>query len=312
MLEKFACASSDCLGLFQTTDGGSTWVRVTVPPLPHEGSDVITFVDSEDGWAYEPEDFANDELFATHDGGRTWAPVALGISTDGVQAMEANDGQVWAVVRMQTMPGLDIFGSGDQEDGWTAAPLTLPLGAGPVPETSMVLEDGDGWIVENDREVIGAAMLENGTWTDWSTPCNAQEGYGIATLAGSSNQLFVLCATNEFTSVEAPPALFVSTIGGTTFNLVRSLLPPSTLGFVASPGGSLFCFDTQGIAASFDGGSTWQTVLGLATPPAGWATSVPQLDFPASTVGYTTTPAGNLVKTVDGGHSWSTVGIPNE
>jgi photosystem II stability/assembly factor-like uncharacterized protein len=294
----------------QTTNGGATWARVTVPPLPDVGSAEIMFADPQDGWAYDPDaDLTNHQIYATHDGGRTWVPVVLSTSPERVQAVEAGDGTVWAVAISEATDRYSFFSSPVRQDAWTTAMLTLPLGAGPVPEAVVTLEDGRGWMLENDRSVIAAATLADGTWTDWSTPCTAQQGYGDAALADSNTQLFVLCTTNEFTALEASPTLFVSTDGGMTFEPLSGSLPTSMLDIAASPSGSLFCFDAQGIASSFDGGRTWQTVLGLASPPDGWLTPLPQLDFPSATVGYATTPAGDLVKTDDGGHAWLKVPV---
>jgi photosystem II stability/assembly factor-like uncharacterized protein len=57
-----ACPFAD---LFQTTDGGATWVKLSVP----EGNPV-RFASSSDGWTYTGSD--HSRLYATHDGGATW------------------------------------------------------------------------------------------------------------------------------------------------------------------------------------------------------------------------------------------------
>lgn len=310
LLHKSPCSSSACFDLLQTTDGGVTWTPETVPPLPDVSSAEITFVDPQDGWAYYNAEYSvtnGGPFFATHNGGRTWVAAVAGSLSEGVQAVGAADGTAWAVALSRGAGTYSIFSSPESEDAWTASALTLPLGAGPMPEISMVLEDDRGWVVENDR---AAATLADGMWADWSTPCAPEQGYGIATLASTTTQLFVLCATNEFTSIESPPTVFVSTDGGTTFQPLSGSFPSSFLGFTVSPSGTLFCFDIRGIAASFDGGSSWQTVFGQAKPPDGWPTLLPQLEFPSALVGYATMPAGDLVKTEDGGQTWLVVPIP--
>jgi photosystem II stability/assembly factor-like uncharacterized protein len=57
-----ACPFAD---LYRTTDGGATWVKLSVP----EGNP-IRFASASDGWTYAGSD--HTQLFVTHDGGANW------------------------------------------------------------------------------------------------------------------------------------------------------------------------------------------------------------------------------------------------
>jgi photosystem II stability/assembly factor-like uncharacterized protein len=68
MVCSAACPFAD---LFRTTDGGATWVKLSVP----EGNPV-RFAGSSDGWTYAGSD--HSLLYVTHDGGATWHLESLG------------------------------------------------------------------------------------------------------------------------------------------------------------------------------------------------------------------------------------------
>src|SRR5258708_39942722 len=71
-----ACATNYCTSVARTDDAGKTWygvhAPVTGPPSGASGVGQIRFLNGSDGWAFGPG------LFATHDGGRTWARVPTG------------------------------------------------------------------------------------------------------------------------------------------------------------------------------------------------------------------------------------------
>ena len=68
------CGGSSCLRLATTADAGTSWSWVAGADLPaiSPTSDwELRFANSEDGW------ISGSHLYSTHDGGRTWAQVAL-------------------------------------------------------------------------------------------------------------------------------------------------------------------------------------------------------------------------------------------
>jgi len=313
------CSTGRCFGLLKTSVGGSSWSAATAPPFTMSPASLsfisatIDFATPEDGWAYDSNESqvggdTGDQLFATHNGGSSWVPITLGnLDKFGmeIQALEAGQSHVWAALFSSANDDFAIVGSPVNEDDWTTAPLTLPLGAGPVAAFQIVLEGDSGWIVDSDRGTMAGASLKNGAWTTWTPPCQ-DRSYGDAELAGISKyDLVAFCPPNLVVSTPLPAALFTSTNGGESFQDVAATLPSSVSGLVASPSGALFCYDEQGIAGSFNDGRTWQTVLNLGST----SSPVPNtgFDLVTSGVGYALTSAGELMKTVDGGHSWESV-----
>jgi hypothetical protein len=315
------CSTGRCFGLLKTSDGGLDWSGVTAPPFSMSpaslsfNSATIDFATPEDGWAYDNDDGqaggdTGDQLFATHNGGSSWVPIMLGNLDEfgmEVEALAADQGHVWAVLFSSANDNFAIVGSPVNEDDWTTVPLTLPLSAGPVSAFQIVLEGDSGWIVNNDRGPVVGAWLQNGEWTTWKSPCQDRP-YGDAELAGiSMYDLVAFCPPNLVVSTPPPAALFTSTNEGESFQEVAATLPSSVSGLAAASSGTLFCYDEQGIAGSFNDGRTWQTVLGLGTTQ----TPVPNtgIAFVTSAVGFAVTPRGQLAKTIDGGHSWELVAL---
>ena len=299
-----SCSTGHCFGLLKTSDGGSDWSDVTAPPFSVSAASLsfnsatIDFATPEDGWAYNSNDGqaggdTGDQLFATHNGGTSWVPITLeNLDEFGmeIEALAAGPGHAWAVLFSNTNDNFAIVGSPANEDDWTTAPLTLPLSAGPVSAFQIVLEGDSGWIVNNDRGPVVGASLQNGEWTTWKSPCQDRP-YGDAELAGiSTYELVAFCPPNLIVSTPPPAALLTSTNGGESFQEVAATLPSSVIALAASPSGSLFCYDEQGIAGSFNGGRTWQTVLGLGTTASPVANT--GFAFVTPGVGFAVTPGG--------------------
>ena len=183
------------------------------------------------------------------------------------------------------------------------------LGAGGAPGFQIVLESDLGWIVDTDRGTLAGASLTNGAWATWTPPCS-NRSYGDAEMAGiSTADLVAFCPPNLVLNNPPPATLYASKTGARASSRWRPRFPSSMTGLAASPSGALFCYDSHGVAASFDGGTTWQTVLGLA----GYETTPPPslgIAFVTPAVGFATTPSGQLFKTVDGGHHWRSVSLP--
>jgi photosystem II stability/assembly factor-like uncharacterized protein len=297
--------------LLRTNDGGKTWVGIPAPRTPlsqglNPGVHEVRFANLLDGWAFGPE------LWATHDGGGHWHRITLSAVTANspVMALEAASGLVHAavvdagVVRIETSPV--------HEDGWTASPTTVPTGAGPVPSPQIVLQGTTGWLLENDRTVIGGARLVQGRWVPWQPPCSAAGG--PATLAASSATAMVaVCDEGVWTGPAIAVRVYASSDGGTTFHQVATLTPtPSSVMLVASPSPQTIVVGVYTnqlvLDASFDGGATWRIAahsqqgaladLGFTSPTQG----VVVITSPGAT------PSGGaLLMTFDGGHTWSPV-----
>jgi hypothetical protein len=323
------CGKTSCLALAQTFDAGRSWraapsvPSVTVSSAGPSRPVSVRFANQMDGWIYTSNP---TRLYATHDGGVHWRQVATTVIASGsdIMAMETANGYVRVAV-LWPASNIHVASAPVGSDTWTDADTGVPLGAGPVPSTQLVLHGAQGWLLEDDRTVVGGARLtSSGQWARWNPPCLTANG--TATLAASTaNDLVALCVEGEFGPAgnlprgAATPStwLFRSSDGGSTFQTVGAL--PATIGGfdMASPAASVIATEGQyggsglgsGLSASFDGGHTWQTVgqfpgitnwadLGFTTLTQGVAIGIDQ----QSTRSF-------LYMTRDGGHHWAVVFI---
>jgi photosystem II stability/assembly factor-like uncharacterized protein len=299
-----------CLGLMRTEDGGKTWASATSPPThlnyieqQSGGVSQIRFANSQGGWAFDPE------LWTTDDGGATWSQIVLpGVSADAIVAsLETADGVVQAAVLDQAST-VQIETSPIGVDDWQVSATTVAIGAGPAPMPQLVLQGSAGWLLENDRTVIGGARLMNGQWVAWQPPClNAN---GPALLAASSAQYLVaVCHQGEWGPASPAGVLaYVSTDGGGSFGLLTTSVP--SYGSLASPTPRVLVLaGGAGLLATFDGGATWTTVcsapLDTYVQPVGFETSTQGVAIAINGEGVI--PVGTLLMTFDGGHDWSPV-----
>lgn len=307
-----SCVPVPCLTLLRTADAGSTWTRVGTPPavfaaprLATSGVGAVRFADARNGWLFSPD------LWSTHDGGAHWRQVSLpGVAqASPVARLEAAGGMVHAAVFDNTGT-VAIETAAVAGDAWHRSTTTIPLGAGPVPDVDLALHGGEGWIVENDRTVVGGARFHNGEWLAWQPPCSSSGGPAVLA-ASTATDLFALC--NEGVWSGGPPAVrtYTSRDGGATFQRSAATFPLAAGGAVASARPSRAV-----VAASGPGGG-----LQLLLTTDGGATSAPVYRGPsagADDLGFTTAEqgvvieaapgmTGPLLMTRDGGHSWQAV-----
>ncbi len=305
------CASGACAAISRTADAGRTWSAVAAPaasivPAPSQGNEGISrirFADARDGWAYGPD------LWATHDGGATWARLTIAGLPAGsaIVALEAGNGSVHAVVL--DGQGFRVASSPVGTDAFRLAAVRVAVGAGPVPAVQLVLSGAAGWLLENDRTVVGGARLVNGSWVAWQPPCLSVVGPAYLA-ASSATELAAACDVGLWSSPTGSH-LFVSHDGGSTFVAATTPVPLTTTAGItaASPsvtvvGGS----DAAGAAlvGTFDGGRTWSVVAPLGTA------GLTDLGFTTATQGVVIVTSGNgpgiLYMTRDGGRTWGAVG----
>ena len=307
-----ACAGGPCAAIARTGDGGRTWSPAPAPPTAMaegpgqatSGVSGLRFADTNNGWAFGPD------LWATHDGGTTWAKVTIpGVPADApVFALETAGGIVHAAV----LDGGDfrVASSPVGSDGWSVSPVRVPVGAGPVPAVQLVLSGAAGWLVENDRTVVGGARLANGSWVAWTPPC--ADVVGPAFLAASSpTELAAACDVGLWSNPTGDH-LYLSHDGGSTFATSGTAAPltMAAMAAMASPsvvvvGGS----DATGsvLAATTDAGRIWKVVARL---PAG---QIADLGFTTATQGVVIVGgvggSASLLMTRDGGQTWHAVAV---
>jgi photosystem II stability/assembly factor-like uncharacterized protein len=273
------------------------------PGQATSGVSGLRFADTNNGWAFGPD------LWATHDGGTTWSRVTIpGVPADApVFALETAGGIVHAAV----LDGgnFRVASSPVGSDGWSVAPVRVPVGAGPVPTVQLVLSGAAGWLVENDRTVVGGARLANGSWVAWTPPC--ADVVGPAYLAASSpTELAAACDVGLWSNPTGDH-LYLSHDGGSTFAPAGTAAPLTTAAMAAMASPSVVVVGGSDatravLVATFDAGRTWTVVAWLG------AVTLADLGFTTATQGVVITgPAGgssSLLMTRDGGRTWRAVG----
>jgi len=305
------CSISPCAAIARTVDGGSTWAEVSAPgaaivPGTDQGTSGISglrFADARNGWAFGPD------LWATHDGGATWARLTIpGLPADAaIVALASANGTVHAAV----LDGQDyrVASSPVGADDFRLSAVRVPVGAGPVPSVQLVLSGAAGWLLENDRTVVGGARLVNGAWVAWQPPC--ADVVGPAFLAASSpTELAAACDVGLWGN-PAGDHLYLSGDGGSAFVESATAVPLQMAAQVAAASPSVIVVggsDATGavLVGTFDGGRTWTIVARLG------AVEIADLGFTTAAQGVVITvsadrPASLLV-TRDGGRTWGPVG----
>lgn len=308
------CSAPPCTSVLRTADGGRTWAGVPAPRAALSNGSAggvahIRFADARNGWAYGGTP-AGSVLYATHDGGSSWNAVVLPVAGE-LSALESSAGSVHAVV-IGNAGSVRIATSPAGADSWSVSPVTIPVGAGPVPHAQLVLQGATGWVVEVNRTVVGGARLVNGAWTSWQPPCAQVQGPAVLA-ASSPVELTAACQIGLWSQPQGEH-LFVSHDGGAGFTQASG--PPAPTGgsqVIASPRASqavLGTVATDGAAslvATFDGGRSWVTVY-RAEPGVA---SIDELGFTTGTDGVAVVgdpgQRSLLLKTVDGGHQWTPV-----
>ncbi len=305
------CSSAPCAAIARTADGGRTWAPVSAPhvsivPGGDQGAPGISglrFADARNGWAFGPD------LWATHDGGATWARLTIpGLPADAaIVALASAHGTVHAAVL--DGQGYRVASSPVGADDFRLSAVRVPVGAGPVPSVQLVLSGAAGWLIENDRTVVGGARLVNGAWVTWQPPC--AEVVGPASLAASGpTELAAACDVGLW-GTPTGDHLYLSHDGGSTFVESGTTVPLQMAGQVAAASPSVIVVggsDATGavLVATFDGGRTWTIVARLG------AVTIADLGFTTATQGVViSAPSGGparLLMTRDGGRTWRAVG----
>jgi photosystem II stability/assembly factor-like uncharacterized protein len=87
----------------KTVDGGEHWRRMTVTDDPQWVPYGISFLDETHGWVG-----GSTGGFETHDGGQSWVPAKMGLSTNKIRFVSRPDGAVSAFAIGQSLYRLDI------------------------------------------------------------------------------------------------------------------------------------------------------------------------------------------------------------
>jgi hypothetical protein len=304
-----------------TDDAGATWHGLPAPVAgaPDGGTGVgqVRSLDGANAWAFGPQ------LYATHDGGRTWTKIAThGLRVTGLETVGDRAFAVWArctgtgpdfagnctsFTLYSTPAGLDDWSPVTGVTGLQANPAGTPGSA------QLVLTGSQGYLLTPAGGLVSGPVTGRENWQPVTTalPCvpgNAESsGHPLrAMLAATGPGLVLLCAGQQGGSRQVK-TLYYSADGGRTWNTAGPA--PGTgiaMSLSGTPGGPVLVATSKGIDVSTNtpgsGPLAWRTARG-ATAPGGY-----------SYVGMTTSAQGVAVPadeglnavwfTYDGGAHW--------
>ncbi len=280
-------AAPACLLLERTDSAGGRWRKVN-PPQTHgpngsTGVSQVRFLGTRNGWAFGPQ------LWATHDGGRTWAQVSTGgLRVTGLETRGHRVFAVWADCTgtgpafAATCTRFSVYSSPAGRDQWAAVPgasgLTAPGGA----SSAMLVLNGTTAYLPSPGGTLVRGLLTGGAWqaATGAAPARLPCRPGAAQPDGqpsrallatdASSDLALLC-TGRPAGGRQPKTLYLSQDGGQSWR--RSGHAPAAgtaMSVSGSLSGALMVATSQGIVTSADGGAHWRAATVTAAPPGGF------------------------------------------
>jgi photosystem II stability/assembly factor-like uncharacterized protein len=312
---------TDCSDGLVTPEGHSTTDAACTAPRGSAAPSSMAFSSASDGWV-----LTGDGLFTTADAGSSWAeatPTNLDASElQGAFFLDKAHGWAASFGVSGDRPALIVHQTADGGKSWkeSAVPVS-PLSAGPV--SLNFVDPLHGWAVVREESSSNFRFGQlfrttdgGATWTELSIPIgesvrflNATTGWVAGGPAG--DQLYV---THDAGSTWEPVKVAEGALTNhlPVFQNEREGLLPVTN---AGPEGGVAFYETK------DGGATWTlapramglskgsalTNLSFTSPEIGWA-----LRQQSACTGFKTgcRITTDLVRTTDGGRSWTAMPLP--
>jgi photosystem II stability/assembly factor-like uncharacterized protein len=264
--------------VLHTVDGGQTWQQATIPmPFPRQ----ISFIDSQHGWilaAVRPPGGAAEavSVFRTTDGGKTWANVATALFSDTTPPGRLPYGGQKTGMRF-----LDAF------TGWVTGTVTLP-------NLAWFYVTHDGGSTWQQQSLLMPPGVPSSRLLVLSP-----------TFFSAADCILPVIFSNVTTDSDIATAIYATHDGGRTW---QSTTPIPAATRILSFADTQHWWATDGtvLYSTADGGNRW-----LKLSPGENFKNIAQLDFVSDKVGWaislTSLDSSSLLKTVDGGRTWTTI-----
>lgn len=303
-----------CTALAGTSDYGQNWYSFSAPaaagPAGDAGVSQVRFYNWNDGWVFGPE------LYATHDGGKTWKK-PTGLPSGRVIDLAAVSGRVFAVLASCTGGGaayatgctsFALISADTGSDIW--APVTGASGTGAVAPGGLQLTQRQGYLLVAGALYTGA--VSGGAWhqvpvrAQGAPACLAGSG-GPAQLAPGRTALYLTCQRAGVITLYSSTDSGLSWSGSgaitTTAQATSLAVTPPQPGSKADSGLVLATTDLLYVSIDF---SSWSRAALLNNDlPAGGFRFV---GMTTSAEGVAVAVNGQLHEvftTTDGGSSWA-------
>jgi photosystem II stability/assembly factor-like uncharacterized protein len=320
------CATQFCTSVAVTHDAGKSWSGVPAPmagpPDGATGLSQIRFLNLTDGWAYGPQ------LYATHTGGRAWAPVDTGGLR--VTALETVGDRVFAVWASCTGDGpayaagctrFTLYSAAATGGAWApvGAPTTGLTNGAASEAAQLVLTGSRGYLLAPDGALYSGPVNGSRPWTRVSSlvascPVGSARADGQPTgaLLGAVNASDLILACVSASSGTNPSVstqqkfIYSSNNGGMSWQQITTAPAAGVVfGLAASPANSVVLATDQGIDLLPAGELSWRTASLRGGAPAdgfryiGMTTGDQGIALPADP------SAGTVWFTFDGGQNWA-------
>jgi hypothetical protein len=318
------CATAFCTSVARTDDAGNSWSGVPAPltgaPDGATGVSQIRFLNLDDGWAFGPE------LWATHDGGVSWAQVAT--YGQRVTDLETVGNRVFAVFATCTGGGssfadactsFTLYSSPSWVDDWTpvGAPtsgLTGGGSAGAFGSASLTLTETRGYLLAPDGTLYAGPVDGTAAWQAVGPiPCYGGAGQaqadgqpaGALLGAKTASNLILVCAPNPVPGGLQKKLIYASADGGVSWHVIA--VAPAQGGatsVAASQAEAVILATDQGLDLLPAGSTSWEQLTPIGAPPGGFSyvgmtTGRQGVALPADPA------AGTVWFTFDGGQTWA-------
>jgi photosystem II stability/assembly factor-like uncharacterized protein len=275
------CDGHSCTSIVHTIDGGPSFTRIPAPPTTAVAN--VRFGNLDDGYAF------GQQLWSTHDGGRTWTRQRLGAA---VNDLEIAAGRVYAIVASRGHT--QLMSSPITTDSWSAV---AGLGRGYlsglwVEGAAVVIQSGTHLLVSNNN---GRGFTRVG----------GVRGAGDCAYDGGPQALWALCIRGM-----APDDILLSTDSGNNFRAAAQV-PDGPIDSFAAATATVAVASGQGpLYVTTNAGASWTP---SAAPNANWT----YLGFTDATHGVAigdfgsdgSVKDGRLYYTTDAGASYHRVPI---
>ena len=320
------CATQVCTSVARTDDAGRTWAGEPAPMAGAAdgatGLSQIRFLNLDDGWAYGPQ------LYATHDGSKTWAPVDTGGLR--VTSLETVGDRVFALWASCTGTGpayaanctrFTLYSASAGGGAW--APVgtsTTGLTDGAASEAAeLVLTGTRGYLLAPGGALYAGPVDGGGPWKQVSTLVSScpvgqarADGQPTGALLGAANARDLLLACVSASSGANPSVstqqkfIYSSPDGGVSWRQL-STAPAAgvAFGLAASPKESVVLATDQGIGLLPSGETSWQTATLRGGGPAGGFGYVGMTTDEQGVALPADPSAGMVWFTFDGGQNWT-------
>ncbi|MBE0663815.1 MAG: VCBS repeat-containing protein [Bacteroidales bacterium] len=296
--------------LFESNDGGITWVQLDVPASLGSSFYGLFFYDNLNGWAF------GNEQYRTTNGGTNWTQIpslgstyfmefytaSFGLAAGNFGQYISYDGGMNWVVSPNEIHAFDfINGTTGLGISNTAIYRTTDGGSN---FASVYSGNPTDIAFLSDNIAIGIAddtfIRSTDGGLNWSSVDSARERKYLVVVSAD----IVLAWGRSGNYPDYDDRMFRSTDGGLTWTDLDEVIPDGVYAITVSGSQNIVAAGLEGnMYFSSDSGLTWtQSFISRGQKPGYLSSTVPA--FESSQVGYFGYGAGFVIKTTDGGASW--------